>query len=382
MAALLLVALIIVGSIALEREWIVITKEEEQSIHSKYPDPDTTKVNITFEKAKEILISTNSEIDNNSINGELINDSDYGIIWQLTSKTIYNGSIVAAIDSDDGSLLWTETTKGDKINPKYLNPDTTEVNVNLEEAKNILIAQNPDLEADSISEQLLNDDDYGIIWQLTSKTSNDKSIRIVIDPDDGNILYLYDASKKTRSDGNISEEEASSIAEKYMKNMLSADQLEEVQLKTVSYQEPVADDLPGLYIVRYRRIMNGIPSLSDGVTIRVNSETGDVPGYREYWEMSEEETYAVDYEAILTEEEAAEYLKEFIGNEVHDGKISETTEIISSELVWKYDENDEIRLAWWMQFTDQNLGLSESLPGLVIVDANTGEMLLASYEIG
>jgi hypothetical protein len=300
----------------------------------------------------------------------------------LTSKTIYNGSIVAAIDSDDGSLLWTETTKGDKINPKYLNPDTTEVNVNLEEAKNILIAQNPDLEADSISEQLLNDDDYGIIWQLTSKTSNDKSIRIVIDPDDGNILYLYDASKKTRSDGNISEEEASSIAEKYMKNMLSADQLEEVQLKTVSYQEPVADDLPGLYIVRYRRIMNGIPSLSDGVTIRVNSETGDVPGYREYWEMSEEETYAVDYEAILTEEEAAEYLKEFIGNEVHDGKISETTEIISSELVWKYDENDEIRLAWWMQFTDQNLGLSESLPGLVIVDANTGEMLLASYEIG
>jgi hypothetical protein len=123
--------------------------------------------------------------------------------------------------------------------------------------------------------------------------------------------------------------------------------------------------------------MNGIPSLSDGVTIRVNSETGDVPGYREYWEMSEEETYTVDNEAILTEEEAAEYFKEF----VYDGKDSSTAKIIESKLIWKYTENDEIRLAWWMQFTDPNLGLGESLPGLVIIDANTGEVLIADFTI-
>jgi hypothetical protein len=63
-------------------------------------------------------------------------------------------------------------------------------------------------------------------------------------------------------------------------------------------------------------------------------------------------------------------------------KDSSTAKIIESKLVWKYTENDEIRLAWWMQFTDPNLSLGKSLPGLVCIDANTGEVLLASYEIG
>ncbi|MDK2826912.1 MAG: hypothetical protein PWQ44_2092 [Methanolobus sp.] len=116
--------------------------------------------------------------------------------------------------------------------------------------------------------------------------------------------------------------------------------------------------------------------------MRVNSETGDISSYRIHWKMSEEESYTVDKESILTEEEAAEYLKEFIGDQVYDGKVSSTTKVIESKLVWKYTENDEIRLAWWMQFTDPNLSLDESLPGMVCIDANTGEVLVASYEIG
>ncbi len=288
-------------------------------------------------------------------------------------------TIVGSIASDHE---WIITTKEEQSSySKYIDPETTKTNVTLEEAKAIMIAEKPELDGDSINGELLNDSDFGTIWQLTSKTSDDKSIRVVIDSDDGNILYLYDGSKKIRADSKVSEKEASDIAEKYMKNMLSGDQLEEVHLRTVYYQEPVADDLPGLYIVKYRRIMNGIPS-SDGVTIRVNSETGDVSGYREHWEISEEKTYAVDNESILTEEEAAEYLKEFIGNEIYDGKTSDTIEVISSELIWRSNENDEIRLTWWMQFTDPKLGLDNNLPGLVGIDANTGEVLVASYEIG
>jgi hypothetical protein len=116
--------------------------------------------------------------------------------------------------------------------------------------------------------------------------------------------------------------------------------------------------------------------------MRVNSETGDVSSYREQWKMPEEKIYAIDTEAIITEEKAAETLKKFIANEVYDGKVSSTTEIITSKLVWKSTENEEIHLAWWMQFTDPNLGLDESLPGMVCIDANSGEVLMSSYAIG
>ncbi|SFM50462.1 YcdB/YcdC domain-containing protein [Methanolobus profundi] len=377
-AALLLIALIIIGLIASEHEWIVTTKEERSS-HSNYPD--TTKVNITFEEAKEILISADPEVDNDSINGELINDSEFGIIWQLTSRTIYNGSIVASIDPYDGILLCTVTTRGDRVNPKYLDPNTTEVNVSLEEAKNILIAENPALKADSINAQLINDDDFEIIWQLTSKAINDRSVLAGIDAYDGNLVFVYDGSKETFSDGEVSEDEAVEIAEKYMETKLTDEQLDKIMLEYVNYREN-ADDLPGFYHIKYIRIINGVPLISDGATISVNSETGEVSSYREHWEVLNENKYTVDNESILTEEEAIDYLKEFIGEQVYDGKVSSTTEVIESKLSWKSNENDEILLVWWMQFTDPNLGLDESLPGLVGIDANTGEVLVASYEIG
>ena len=299
----------------------------------------------------------------------------------MTSKTIYNGTIVASIDPYDGTLLCTVTTRGDRVNPKYLDPNTTEVNVSLEEAKNILIAENQDFEANYINAQLINDGDFGIIWQLTSKTSNDRSILAGIDADDGNLVFIYDGSKETFSDGEVSEEEALEIAEQYMETKLTDEQLNKIRFEFINYREN-ADDLPGFYHIKYIRIINGVPLISDGVTISVNSETGEVSSYREHWEVLDENKYTVDNESILTEEEAIDYLKEFIEEQAYEGNVSNSIEVIESKLIWKYTENDEIRLAWWMQFTDPNLGLDKSLPGLVGIDANNGEVLIADFTIG
>lgn len=288
-------------------------------------------------------------------------------------------TIIGSIASEQGWIIF---TKEEAANSKYLDPSTTKVNVTSEEAKAILISESHSLNTNSINAKLLNDNDFGIIWHLTAKTSNNRSILAGIDPDNGNILFIYDGSKKTRSGNRVSEEEAVKIAEQYMETMLSADQLKEVQFETAFYLEPVANDLPGFYHIRYNRIIKGIASLSDGVTMRVNSETGDVSSYREQWKMPEEKIYALDTEAIITEEKATEILKDFIGNEVYDGKVSSTTEIITSKLVWKSTENSEIRLAWWMQFIDSNLEFNEELPGMVCIDANSGEVLMSSYAIG
>ncbi|SFM90151.1 YcdB/YcdC domain-containing protein [Methanolobus profundi] len=296
-------------------------------------------------------------------------------ILLLTAMTI-----IGSIASDQE---WIITTKEEQSShSKYLDPNTADVKVSFEEAKNILNSKNTDLKADSINGKLINDSDFGIIWRLTSKTSNDESIIVGIDADDGNILFIYDDSKETRADNKISKEEAIKNAEKYMENELSDEQQKEVQFETAFYLEPVADDLPGSYHVSYDRMINGIASLSDGIVIMVNAETGYVTSYTELWNMPEEDTYVVNKEVILTEKEAAEYLKQFIGNEAYDGKVSSTTEVIKSKLVWKYTGKNEIRLAWWMQFTDPKLGLDGSLPGLVCIDANTGEVLIADYIIG
>ncbi|MDK2826913.1 MAG: hypothetical protein PWQ44_2093 [Methanolobus sp.] len=132
------------------------------------------------------------------------------------------------------------TTEEQSSDSKYLDPNTTEVKVTLEEAKAILTSENPELDSDSINGELINDSDFGIIWQLKSKTSNDRTIRVCIDPDDGNILYIYDGSKKIRADDKVTEEEAVSISKKYIETKLSEKQLKEVHLVDIPYTEPVA----------------------------------------------------------------------------------------------------------------------------------------------
>jgi len=290
---------------------------------------------------------------------------------------ILSCAIFAAFASEEEGIIF---TKKDVKQTKYLDPSTADVNISFEDAKNKLISENPEVINESVHGELIDDENFGIIWRVSSKTTNGKSIFAGIDASNGEQLFVYDGSKNVQGRDSISKDDALEIAEEYIESRVSADRINEIELEYVNYREPPADDLPGNYHVSYARIIRGIPSLSDGILLDVNAETGEVSSYDKSWSMSEEEIALIDTEPSITDEKAVEILKEYMSNKPSIGEEkASTVKVISSNLVWKEDEEDKIHLAWWIRFMDSSFARDDTYPASVWIDAHSGEMLLFNY---
>ncbi|WP_321431063.1 YcdB/YcdC domain-containing protein [uncultured Methanolobus sp.] len=136
----------------------------------------------------------------------------------------------------------------------------------------------------------------GAIWQVSVETTNGRHVIVGIDASNEDLLYIYDGSKKVKGNMNISNEEALKIAENYIQSKLTSDKLNEIELENIKYKEAAADDLPRIYKISYARIISGIPSLSDGIQVRVNAEIGEVTSYRIRWSMNEKDIITYDTE--------------------------------------------------------------------------------------
>ena len=224
------------------------------------------------------------------------------------------------------------------------------------------------------------EENFGIIRRVSSKTTNGKSIFAGINASNGELLFVYDGSKNVQGRDSISKDDALKIAEEYIKSRISAEKINEIELEDVNYIGPAADDLPGNYHVSYARIIRGIPSLSDGILLDVNAETGEVLSYDKSWSMDEEEIALIDTEPSITDEKAVEILKEFMSSQPPIGEEkASTVKVLSSSLAWKEDNEDKTRLAWWIRFIDSSFERDDSLPASVLIDAHSGEMLLFDY---
>lgn len=286
-------------------------------------------------------------------------------------------AIFVAFASEEGGIIF---TKEDAKQTKYLDPSTADVNISFEDAKNKLISENPEVINESVHGELIDDENFGIIWQISSKTTNGKSILTGIDASNGEQLFVYDGSKNVQGKDSVSKDDALKIAEEYIKSRVSADKINDIEFEHVNYKEPPADDLPGTYKISYARIIRGIPSLSDGIQVEINAETGEVSSYRKRWSMSEEEIALIDTEPGVTDEKAVEILKEYMSNKPSIGEEkANTVKVISSNLVWKEDDEDKIHLAWWIRFMDSSFAKDATYPASVWIDAHSGEMLLFDY---
>ncbi|AKB58961.1 YcdB/YcdC domain-containing protein [Methanosarcina barkeri] len=286
-------------------------------------------------------------------------------------------AIFVAFASEEGGIIF---TKEDAKQTKYLDPSTADVNISFEDAKNKLISENQKVINESVHGELIDDENFGIIWRVSSKTTNGKSIFAGIDASNGEQLFVYDGSKNVQGRDSISKDDALKIAEEYIESRVSADKINEIEPEYVNYIEPPADDLPGNYHVSYARIIRGIPSLSDGILLDVNAETGEVSSYDKSWSMSEEEIALIDTEPSITDEKAVEILKEYMSNKPSIGEEkANSVKVISSNLVWKEDEEDKIHLAWWIRFMDSSFARDDTYPASVWIDAHSGEMLLFDY---
>ncbi|WP_230668877.1 MULTISPECIES: YcdB/YcdC domain-containing protein [Methanosarcina] len=165
-------------------------------------------------------------------------------------------AIFVAFASEEGGIIF---TKEDAKQTKYLDPSTADVNISFEDAKNKLISENQEVINESVHGELIDDENFGIIWRVSSKTTNGKSIFAGIDASNGEQLFVYDGSKNVQGRDSISKDDALKIAEEYIESRVSADKINEIEPEYVNYIEPPADDLPGNYHVSYARIIRGIP---------------------------------------------------------------------------------------------------------------------------
>jgi hypothetical protein len=276
-------------------------------------------------------------------------------------------------------------TKEDANQTKYLDPSTTETNLSLEDAKAILTSlisdESPEVTIESIYGELMDKDRFGLIWQLSARTTNGDGILAGINATTGELVFEYGSNNEQVS-GNVSvtEDEAVEIAERYIESKLSAEKINDLQFNRIRYQEPHGDGLASYYDISYNRIIRGIATFSDRVSLDVNAETGEVSSYYKKWSMSEDEIALIDSKPGITEEEAAEVIKDFMRNEPVIGEEKADTVVVkSSTLVWKEDDDDKARLVWWVQFVDSSFAEDDDYPASACIDAHSGEMLLFVY---
>lgn len=280
-------------------------------------------------------------------------------------------AMLAAYASEDVLFF----TKEDVNQSKYLDPSTTEVNFSLEDAKSILISEKPKIIVESINGELIDKDGFGLIWLLSSKTTDGNSIVAGINASSLELVFVYGDGepKKMQGNGKISEDEALEIAELYLKSKLSVEKINEIKLEGVKYWSPD-------YKISYARIIRGIPSLSDGIQIGVSTETNEISSYRKKWSMDEDEIALIDTKPSITKEKATNIIKEYMSNSPYIGKEkANTVKIKSSTLVWKEGDDDKIHLAWEVRFVDSSFDESDSITASAWIDAHSGEILMFLY---
>ena len=303
-----------------------------------------------------------------------------GIGIVLVCLVLSSAIAMAAVSND---LL--RVSVKDKNSPPslYLDSFKENVNISLDEAKNIATSEIPAIKDASAQGGLIYDETFGNVWQLSFKTKEGKHVLVGISADTGKIHFYYDESKMLPVKvENITIEDAKRIASDYIatKNIDG-----ELDFDKANYFPPSAEELAGEYIVYYSRVIKGIPCLSDGITIRVNPNTRDIMSYYKTWTIPEEK---IDISSVPTvsKKDAETILQNYMSRE-----LSTKINVLSTKLVWM-DTNypvppngsNDIRLAWWIEFDDSYIRSFEDLPcpAAAWIDAHSGEVLRLVYDVG
>jgi len=254
------------------------------------------------------------------------------------------------------------------------------VSVGPEEAKSIVKSQFPETRYDSITGKLVEDADFGLLWQLNASSHHGAVIMTGIDPKTGDLLYYYDR-KTVISTGTttISLNNAIQIAEKHIWSKYTE---EDLRFKEVHYFGTARSE-EGEYSVSFRRYLMDIPCVWDDVVVDVDARTGKIPGYRKRWTVPGKDIF-VNTSPTITQDKAEELFQAFMQEE-----YSTRVDIFSTRLAWMTDsplsddESCDVRLVWWTIFDDSPVRsmVSSDMPP-VLIDAHSGEILRQAYHGG
>ncbi len=264
----------------------------------------------------------------------------------------------------------------------YLNPSTEKVKIDFETARSIAERSIPAVKsARMLHGGLIYDKLLGVkVWELEFKAGDGKHVSVCVDANIGEVVYMWDESKMSADGAGISAEEAKKIADSYLREVLG--DASDLTLSGVFYNPSEEEGYAPKYDVHYSRMIKGVPCLSDGVTISVNTRSGDVVAYYKVWAIPEKD--CTDPNPVVSKEDAIRFLTDYMKRE-----YSTEVNVLSAKLVWMdvnyphpMNGKSDVRLAWWIEFEDPVVKSSNMPPAAAWVDAHSGEVLKVVYEIG
>lgn len=237
---------------------------------------------------------------------------------------------------------------------------------------------------ENLSIDLVDDALYGTIWECSVWTKDGKNVVLGIDARTGEVKYFIGKAREglMGAKKQISIDDAKQVAADYIgKQKIDGT----IRFDEASYIDPHAEGEAGTYHVFYERVIDGVSCLSDGISLYINAETGEITNCFKRWRYPDE--IPVSPEPEISETRAREVLSDFMKEEYNSSGL----EICSAELKWADDttlagkrgEPQGIRLTWWLKFGDdytRSYNISSS--ALAWIDAQTGEVLRCSYVIG
>ncbi len=272
---------------------------------------------------------------------------------------------------------------GIKIKPNfYLDPSKEKVKIDFEVAKSIAEKHVPAVKwARMLHSGLVYDKLFGKkVWELNFKTRDEKHISVCVDANTGEVVYMWDESKMSVGKRCISDAEAKKIADTFL--MSKKNNLSSLVFSSITYNPSEEKEYAAKYDVHYPRLIKGIPCLSDGITISINTQTGEVVSYYKVWAIPEKD--CISPTPSLSKENAENLLRNYMEKK-HSTKIN----ILSTKLVWidvnyphPMDKESDVRLAWWIKFDDSHVKSNNLPPAAAWIDSHSGEVLKVVYDIG
>ncbi|GAB7016006.1 hypothetical protein [Methanogenium cariaci] len=330
------------------------------------------------------------------------------------SKKIIVISLAAIILVAFCSVVFISYTHANPEDSTDIKPDIQEPTVKLSETESIngdanniktpktikekIVELFPDMDIESLKPRAEPD------WFIKGKTyqiyenaitKKGKKYRIKVDSDSEEIIQFYPLYGMHQKKGEleISLEDAEIIARKLLRNITGdkADYYINNSVITSSYFQNTTAD------VRYTRIRNGIPYLTNGIKFCIDPMNGDVLGYSKFWLDIENITFPSSEPDITLDE--AKKIVETTVNEKYPGTVKSFTFKSSQEgldtinLCWNddpvllyYEKEMPIRLVWPFFFQVELNENPEEEPDnhrihyLTVVDAHSGEILELYYE--
>jgi len=217
-------------------------------------------------------------------------------------------------------------------------------------------------------------------WDFSLYNDNQKIVQGALDADTGDLMEYsvpyYSSGEPQEKSGSTTMDSARLVAENEIRERDGEPPLKLVDSKVSPFSS---------WFFNYKRIIRGVPCISDGISLDIDSRTGNVSRYFKSWHTPETAVAAQSVPAISRD--AAIAVVEREAKACYPAS-ADSFRIVSADLRWMDLYNPDkftpkpgvIPLAWYVRFDDKTIRANQfPNPEEGWVDAKNGTLLSLEY---